>query len=75
MIASKEESKNHWQQKDYKGFNSSTDWDTADFSKVGLCVAGGVVCCTASLRRSQYAAHPSVLGVTDAAMPIERLLP
>lgn len=33
MIASKEESKNHWQQKDYKGFNSSTDWDTADFSK------------------------------------------
>eukprot|EP00752_Nemacystus_decipiens_P016390 g14652.t1 len=33
VIASKEESKNHWQQKDYKGFNSSTDWDTADFSK------------------------------------------
>ena len=36
MIASSEESKNHWQQKDYKGFNSSTDWDTADFSKVRL---------------------------------------
>lgn len=36
VIASKEESKNHWQQKDYKGFNSSTDWDTADFSKVRL---------------------------------------
>lgn len=34
VIASSEESKNHWQQKDYKGFNSSTDWDTADFSKV-----------------------------------------
>lgn len=34
VIASNEESKNHWQQKDYKGFNSSTDWDTADFSKV-----------------------------------------
>eukprot|EP00903_Cladosiphon_okamuranus_P009269 g8844.t1 len=33
VVASKEESKNHWQQKDYKGFNSSTDWDTADFSK------------------------------------------
>lgn len=33
VIASSEESKNHWQQKDYKGFNSSVDWDTADFSK------------------------------------------
>ena len=37
VIASSEESKNHWQQKDYKGFNSSTDWDTADFSKVRFC--------------------------------------
>lgn len=34
VIASSEESQNHWQQRDYKGFNSSTDWDTADFSKV-----------------------------------------
>ncbi|CAM9418603.1 unnamed protein product [Ectocarpus sp. 4 AP-2014] len=39
VIASKEESKNHWQQKDYKGFNSSTDWDTADFSKASLSPA------------------------------------
>lgn len=38
VIASNEESKNHWQQKDYKGFNSSTDWDTADFSKVNFHV-------------------------------------
>lgn len=34
VIASPEESQNHWQQKDYKGFHSSDDWDTADFSKV-----------------------------------------
>jgi len=27
------ESDSHWQQKDYKGFNPSVDWDTVDFSK------------------------------------------
>lgn len=47
VIASSEESKNHWQQKDYKGFNSSTDWDTADFSKVKfrLRCARSAECC------------------------------
>lgn len=43
VIASKEESKNHWQQKDYKGFNSSTDWDTADFSKASLVGRDGAL--------------------------------
>ncbi|CAN0462941.1 unnamed protein product, partial [Discosporangium mesarthrocarpum] len=33
VIASSEESQNHWQQKDYKGFCPSVDWDTVDFSK------------------------------------------
>lgn len=52
VIASSEESKNHWQQRDYKGFNSSTDWDTADFSKVRFEVlvlhsAGQRVCMAA----------------------------
>ncbi|XP_062976041.1 sulfite oxidase, mitochondrial isoform X2 [Elgaria multicarinata webbii] len=28
-----EESKSHWQQKDYKGFSPSVTWDTVDFSK------------------------------------------
>uniref|UniRef100_A0A8C6V922 sulfite oxidase n=1 Tax=Naja naja TaxID=35670 RepID=A0A8C6V922_NAJNA len=28
-----EESKSHWQQKDYKGFSSSVTWETVDFSK------------------------------------------
>ena len=27
------ESDSHWQKKDYKGFNASTDWDTVDWSK------------------------------------------
>ena len=33
IILSKDESSCHWQQRDYKGFNSSVDWDTVDFSK------------------------------------------
>ena len=33
IVVSKEESSCHWQQRDYKGFNSSVDWDTVDFSK------------------------------------------
>ena len=28
-----QESDSHWQKKDYKGFNASTDWDTVDWSK------------------------------------------
>jgi len=28
IIAAKEESEGHWQQKDYKGFNPSVDWDS-----------------------------------------------
>lgn len=28
---SSEESTSHWQRRDYKGFNSSVDWDTVDF--------------------------------------------
>uniref|UniRef100_A0A1B6BW31 sulfite oxidase n=1 Tax=Clastoptera arizonana TaxID=38151 RepID=A0A1B6BW31_9HEMI len=31
IIVSKEESDSFWQQKDYKGFSPSTDWDTVDF--------------------------------------------
>lgn len=27
------ESDSHWQQKDYKGFSPSTDWDSVDWSK------------------------------------------
>jgi sulfite oxidase len=30
--ASKEESKNHWQQNDYKGFSPNIDWHNVDFS-------------------------------------------
>ena len=33
IIPSKEESKSHWQQKDYKTFTPSVDWSTADFEK------------------------------------------
>lgn len=33
IMLSKDESASHWQQRDYKGFNSSVDWDTVDFSK------------------------------------------
>lgn len=33
IVVSENESDSHWQQKDYKGFSPSTDWDTVDFSK------------------------------------------
>lgn len=33
VILSEDESKSHWQQKDYKGFNSSTDASNADWDK------------------------------------------
>ncbi|XP_055699401.1 sulfite oxidase, mitochondrial isoform X1 [Phlebotomus papatasi] len=33
ILISDKESDSHWQQKDYKGFSPSTDWDTVDFSK------------------------------------------
>jgi len=33
IILSETESQSVWQQKDYKTFSPSTDWDTADFSK------------------------------------------
>lgn len=33
VVVSDKESDSHWQQKDYKGFSPSTDWDTVDFSK------------------------------------------
>ncbi|CAH2224296.1 sulfite oxidase, mitochondrial [Pelobates cultripes] len=32
IVVSAEESRSHWQQNDYKGFNPSVDWDTVDFS-------------------------------------------
>jgi len=32
VIASREESKSHWQQRDYKSFSPSVDWDTVDWS-------------------------------------------
>ena len=31
ITASKDESRSHWQLKDYKTFSPSTDWDTANF--------------------------------------------
>ncbi|XP_064618699.1 sulfite oxidase-like [Lineus longissimus] len=31
IVTSNEESKSHWQQNDYKGFNPSVDWDTIDY--------------------------------------------
>ncbi|KAF4529638.1 hypothetical protein B566_EDAN011479 [Ephemera danica] len=31
IIVSGEESDSHWQQRDYKGFSPSVDWDTVDF--------------------------------------------
>ncbi|XP_006004738.1 sulfite oxidase, mitochondrial [Latimeria chalumnae] len=31
IILSKEESKSHWQQNDYKGFSPSVDWNNVDF--------------------------------------------
>lgn len=33
IVVADKESDSHWQQKDYKGFSPSTDWDTVDFSK------------------------------------------
>lgn len=33
IIVSDKESDSLWQQKDYKGFSPSTDWDTVDFTK------------------------------------------
>ncbi|KAH3825782.1 sulfite oxidase-like [Dreissena polymorpha] len=33
IVLSNEESGSHWQQRDYKGFNASVDWDTVDFKK------------------------------------------
>ena len=33
IILSETESQSHWQQNDYKAFNSSTDWHNVDFSK------------------------------------------
>ncbi|XP_015602950.1 probable sulfite oxidase, mitochondrial isoform X2 [Cephus cinctus] len=33
VIISKEESPSQWQQRDYKGFSPSTDWNNVDFSK------------------------------------------
>ncbi|XP_029044407.1 sulfite oxidase isoform X2 [Osmia bicornis bicornis] len=33
IIVSKEESQSQWQQRDYKGFSPSTDWNNVDFSK------------------------------------------
>ncbi|CAM9239957.1 unnamed protein product [Chrysoparadoxa australica] len=32
VVASKEESQNHWQQRDYKGFSPNVDWSNVDFS-------------------------------------------
>jgi len=31
VLASKEESSNFWQQRDYKGFSPSIDWHNVDF--------------------------------------------
>jgi sulfite oxidase len=33
IVASSQESPSHWQQKDYKCFNASTDWKNVDFGK------------------------------------------
>ena len=33
LEVSEEEANSHWQRKDYKGFNASTDWGTVDWSK------------------------------------------
>ncbi len=32
VVASKEESGSHWQQKDYKSFSPSVGWDEVDWS-------------------------------------------
>lgn len=34
LIVASEESQSHWQQNDYKAFNNSTTWETADFSSL-----------------------------------------
>lgn len=33
IIASKDESSSHWQQRDYKSFSPSVDWDTVDWDR------------------------------------------
>ncbi|XP_076357299.1 sulfite oxidase isoform X1 [Tachypleus tridentatus] len=33
VVLADDESHSHWQRRDYKGFSSSCDWDTADFDK------------------------------------------
>lgn len=33
IVVSKQESDSHWQQKDYKGFSPSCDWEKVDFRK------------------------------------------
>eukprot|EP00434_Breviolum_minutum_P011213 symbB.v1.2.009895.t1/scaffold639.1/size181572/16 len=34
LIVASEESQSHWQQNDYKAFNNSTTWETADFASL-----------------------------------------
>ena len=41
IIASQHESASHWQQKDYKGFNPSVDWDTVDWSSAPAIQVSG----------------------------------
>ena len=41
VVASRVESSSHWQQKDYKGFNPSVDWDTVDWSSAPAIQVSG----------------------------------
>lgn len=44
IIASEEESRSFWQQKDYKAFGPNTDWDTVDWDSGAPRCAGHAVC-------------------------------
>ena len=71
VTVSKDESQNHWQQKDYKGFNSSTDWNTADFSKVRVRF---ILRCLRGRRKAQVASD-FFLSVDTGALSSQSQLP
>jgi len=60
IVVSKHESDSHWQQKDYKGFNSSIDWDNVNF-KVMPAIQDLPVCSAICEPSNQSTLPPSVL--------------
>lgn len=88
VIASEEESASFWQQKDYKAFSPSTDWDTVDWSsgappgccagpcllRVACCFNGAPAASRSPRARAQLAAC-AVLSPPCAAAPAIQNMP